>query len=80
MCLPGKLYKRILNERLRQVTEKNVSDEQGSFRSGESCVNQMFAIKMLVEEYLGKDRKLYVAFIDLREHVIGLRVKHSGMY
>ncbi len=30
-------------------------------------MDQIFAIKMLVEEYLGKDRKLYAAFMDLEK-------------
>ncbi len=49
-----------------QVTEKKVSDEQGDFRKGKSCVDQIFAIKMLVREYLGKG-KLYAAFMDLEK-------------
>ncbi len=49
------------------MTEKKVSDEQGGFRKGKSCVDQIFAIKMLMEEYLGKDRKLYAAFMDLEK-------------
>ncbi len=33
-----------------------------------SCVNQIFvAIKMLVAEYLGKDKKLYATFMDLEK-------------
>ncbi len=35
------------------------------FRKGRGCVDQIFAVKMLVEEYLGKDKKLYAAFMDL---------------
>ncbi len=65
--MPGKIYGRILTERLMQVTEKKVSDEQRGFRKGKSCVYQIFAIKMLVEEYLGKNRKLYAAFMDLEK-------------
>ncbi len=53
-----------------QVTEEKVSDDQGGFRRGKSCVDQISAIKMLVEEYLGKDRKLYAAFMDLRERLM----------
>ncbi len=41
----GKIFGRVLTERLMQVTEKKVSDEQGGFRKGKSCVNQIFAIK-----------------------------------
>ena len=50
-----------------QVTEKRVSDEQEGFRRGKSCVDQIFAIKMVVEEYLGKYMKLYAAFVDLEK-------------
>ncbi len=43
-----------------QVAEKKVSDEQGDFRRGKSCVGKIFVIKMLVE-----DGKLYATFMDL---------------
>ncbi len=29
------------------------------------CFNQVFAIKMIVKEYLGKQENLYAAFMDL---------------
>ncbi len=51
-------------EGLIQITEEKVCEEQGGFRKGKSCVGQIFATKILVGEYLGKDKKLYVAFID----------------
>ncbi len=53
--MPGKVYGRILTERLMEVTEGKVSEEQGGFRKG--CIDQIFAMKRLVEEYLGKDKK-----------------------
>ncbi len=49
------------------MTEKKVSDEQGGFRKGKSYVDQIFAIKMLMGEYLGKDRKLHAAFMDIEK-------------
>ncbi len=55
MSVPGKVYGRILTERLMEVTEGKVSEEQGSFRKGRECADQIFAMKRLVEEYLGKD-------------------------
>ncbi len=76
MSVPGKIYGRILTGRLMQVTEKKVlmqvtekkvSDEQGGFKKGKSCVDQIFAVKMLLGEYLRKDRKLYAAFMDLEK-------------
>ncbi len=47
--------------------EGKVREEQGGFKKGRGCVDQIFAIKRLVEEYLGKDKKLYAAFMDLEK-------------
>ncbi len=44
-----------------------MSEEQGGFRKGRGCVDQIFHVKRLVEEYLGKDKKLYAAFMDLEK-------------
>ncbi len=45
-----------------EATEGKVSEEQGGFMKGRGCVDQIFAIKMLVEEYLGKDKKVVCSF------------------
>ncbi len=50
-----------------EVTQGKVNEEQGGFRKGRGCVDQIFAMKKLVEEYLGKDKKLYAAFMDLEK-------------
>ncbi len=49
----GKLYGQILTERLMEVKGK-LSEEQGGFRKGRGCVDQIFAMKRLVEEYSEK--------------------------
>ncbi len=66
LSVPGKVYGRILTER-QKVTEGKVSEEQGGFRKGRGCIDQIFAMKKLVEEYLRKDKKLYEAFMDLEK-------------
>ncbi len=55
-----------------------MSEEQGGFRKGRGCVDQIFAM-MLVEEYLGKNKKLYAAFMDLKKAYDRLTEKLSGM-
>ncbi len=50
LSVPGKIYGRIITERLMQVTAEKDSDGQGGFRQGKSSVDQLFAINMLVEE------------------------------
>ncbi len=47
------VYGRILTERLVEVTEGKVSEEQGGFRKGRGCVDQTFAMKRLVEVKMG---------------------------
>ncbi len=58
LCVPGKIYGRILNERMMKITDKSVEDEQGGFWKGRKCIDQIFAVKILVEKYLEKDPSL----------------------
>ncbi len=67
LSVPGKIYGRILNERMMKITDKSVGAEQGGFQKGRGCVDQIFAVKILVEKYLEKDRKLFAAFMDLEK-------------
>ncbi len=54
-------------ERLMEVTERKVSEEQEGFRKGRGCVDQIFAMNLLVEENLGKDKQLCSAFMELEK-------------
>ncbi len=51
LSVPGKVYERILTERLMEVTAGKVSEEQEGFRKRRGCVDQIFTMKRLVEEY-----------------------------
>ncbi len=46
LSVPGKIYGRILNERMMTITDRSVGDEQGGFRKGRGCVDQIFAVKI----------------------------------
>ncbi len=67
LSVPGKIYGRILNERMMKITDKSVGDEQEGFQKGRGCVDEIFAVKILVEKYLEKDRNLFAAFVDLEK-------------
>ncbi len=47
-----------------QITGSRVSEEQGGFRKGRGCVDQIFSLRMTVEKMLMKGKKVYEAFID----------------
>ncbi len=67
LSVPGKIYGRILYERMMKITDKSVGDEQAGFWKGRGCVDHMFAVKILVEKYLEKNRKLFAAFMALEK-------------
>ena len=54
-------------DRVIEITERRISAKQGGFRKGRGCVDQIFTVKMLIEKYLVKGRKLYAAFMDLEK-------------
>ena len=67
MSIVGEVFGRVLNERVKVVTVDKVMDEQGGFRSGRGCSDQIFAVKQIVEKTIEKDRQMYMAFVDLEK-------------
>ncbi len=78
LSVPGKIYGRILNERIMNIADKNVGDEQGGLRKGRGCVDQIFAVKILVKKYLERDWQLFAAFMDLEKAYD--RVDRKGLW
>ena len=46
----GKLFARVLNDRLQLVVEEAVSDSKCGFRAGRGCVDMIFCVRPLVEK------------------------------
>ena len=65
MSVVGKVFARVLNEREKGLAVDQVMDEQGGFRAGRGCNDQIFAVKRIVEKTIEKDKKTYMAFVDL---------------
>ncbi len=79
LSVPGKVHRRILTERLMEVTERKVSKGQGSFRKGRGCVDETFSMKRLVKEYLGKLKSCMQLLWILRRHMTRLTEKLCGV-
>ena len=45
LSVVGKIYAEILVDRVRRVTGGLIEDEQGGFRAGSGCVDQIFTLK-----------------------------------
>ena len=67
LSIPGKVYGRILIEKVRSLTERLIGEEQCGFRSGRGCVDQVFVMKQMSEKFVDKNKSLYVAYMDLEK-------------
>ena len=68
LSVVGKVYGRILINRVSELTDSKMGEEQGGFRTGRGCVDQVFGLKQICEKYLEKrDKDVYVAFLDLEK-------------
>jgi hypothetical protein len=67
LSIVGKIYAGILVERVRRVTEELIGEEQGAFRSGRGCIDQIFTLKQMTEKVKEKKKKLYLGFMDLQQ-------------
>ena len=67
LSITGKVYGRVVINRVIKDTESQIGEEQCGFRKGRGCVDQIFAVKNLCEKYLEKEKELYIAFMDLEK-------------
>ena len=67
LSIVGKLYGRILIERVIYCTKEQLGEEQGGFRRGRGCVDQVFALRTIIEKYLETKKDVFIAFMDLEK-------------
>ncbi len=65
LSIPRKVYGKVIRERVQRLTEEKIGEEQGGFRKGRGCVDQIFCFRTIVEKILAKVRKLHAAIMDL---------------
>ena len=63
----GKVFARILQDRLQVVAEKILPESQCGFRKGRGCVDMIFAVRQLVEKCREHDDSLFILFVDLQK-------------
>ena len=66
-----KINEKVLEKRLRKIV--SIDDMQFSFMSGKGTINAVFILRQIHEEYLAKQKKLYMCFVDQEKHLIELR-------
>ena len=63
----GKVYGRVLINRIRDKTESVIAEVQGGFRRGRGCTDQTFMVRQICEKYVAKGKDVYFAFLDLEK-------------
>jgi len=64
LSIPGKVFSRVLLERMKEEVEEILRDEQAGFRQERSCTDQIATLQMILEQSLEWNTSLYVVFID----------------
>ena len=67
LSVVGKVYGRVLINRIRDKTENVIAEVQGGFMRGRGCTDQIFIVRQICEKYLGKGKDVYFAFLDLEK-------------
>ena len=63
----GKMFAKIIQQRLQTVVEEVLPDSQCGFRSGRGCVDMIYCARQLVEKAIEHNTKIFMLFIDLRK-------------
>jgi hypothetical protein len=66
LSIPGKLFACILLNRSLPAVRGNRRKEQAGFMPGQSTINQIFALRQIIEKAIEFQQPLYIAFIDFK--------------
>ena len=59
-----KIYAKILNDRLKNIMENIIGEEQTGFRKGRSTIDAVFTLQQLIEKRREYNLSTYIAFVD----------------
>jgi hypothetical protein len=67
ISVPSKVFMRVLLNRIKPNIEQKLREEQAGFRGGRSTVDQIFAMRQVMEKRWEYALPVYCAFIDLEK-------------
>ncbi|KAK3740237.1 hypothetical protein RRG08_054258 [Elysia crispata] len=67
LSIPGKVFTRILLERIKEAVDGQLRDNQAGFRKNRSCTDQIVALRIIVEQSIEWNSPLLVNFIDFEK-------------
>ena len=63
----GKVFARIMQDRLQVIAERMLPESQCGFRKGRGCVDVIFAARQLIEKSREHADSLFVLFVGLKK-------------
>ena len=67
LSVPGKVYSRIIESRLRLVVEGKLSEQQSGFRPGRSVQDHIFTMRQIMEKTYRHNKEEHICFVDLQK-------------
>ena len=64
LSVPGKVFNRVILNRLKNILDPQLREEQAGFRQNRSCTDQIATLRIIVEQSLEWNSPLYINFID----------------
>ena len=64
LSIPGKVFNRIILNKLKDIVDPKLRDNQAGFRKNRSCVDQITTLRLIVEQSLEWNSSFYINFID----------------
>lgn len=67
LSIPGKVFYRIVLDRMKDVVDPQLRDQRAGFRKDRSCIDQIATLRIILEQSLEWNSPLYVNFIDYKK-------------
>uniref|UniRef100_A0A3B4FLA9 Reverse transcriptase domain-containing protein n=1 Tax=Pundamilia nyererei TaxID=303518 RepID=A0A3B4FLA9_9CICH len=67
LSLPGKVYARVLERRVRPLVKPRIQEEQCGFRPGRGTLDQLFILSRILEGAWEFAQPVYMCFVDLEK-------------
>ena len=67
LSIPSIIFCRILLKRIDTAIDEKLRQEQAGFRKGRGCIDQIFALRNIIEQCLEWNVPLHINFIDFKK-------------
>ncbi|CAH8650448.1 unnamed protein product [Schistosoma curassoni] len=64
LSIPGKVFNRLLLNRMKDAVDAQLRDQQAGFRKDRSCTDQIATLRIIFEQSVEWNSSLYINFID----------------